>query len=584
MFEVSTMNKILNRSASCFVCLVHISLTLCLLSGISAHAQTPEEIDRANRAADQIQREQQERLQQQLLQDMQRGKQTPSQELPQVKPSSLPKGGACREIKEIVLTGVTLLPQSVIRELVTPYQGKCLYAEDIEKLLADILKAYIDRGYIAVRPYIQAQDLNSGRLEILIVEGTVKGINLQDDGKHSVNLTTAFPFVQRKPLNLRDIEQGLDQINRLASNSATMEVSPGAEPGESMVTISNTPSFPVSASISLNNLGSESTGENQGSATVSVDSPMRLNDFLTYTHSATLFKPDRTRDSASDSFFYSLPLGYWTMQLSYSSSSYHTPMTTSAGTLDAHGDSETFRTELDWVAYRDQIQKLTTLVAINKKDNKNYLGNEVLRLSSRNLTILDVDANWSRTFPGLTANLGLGWSKGLRWFNAKVGQDGSDDASPHAQGSKFRYSGGVQVPFVALDREFSFSSQLTGQYAMDPLFGSEQITIGSFYSVRGFNRHSLSGDRGCFVRNELTTPFPNLPSIGITAKPFLGFDAGHIESYKSTHTANFTGAAAGIRFAGKHLMAEVSAAKSISVPAAIEREPVQFSGTVTVSF
>lgn len=578
------MNDLFGRPACYFVYLVQITLVLCLLPYGSAQAQTQAEIEKANRAAEQIQREQQERLQQQLLKDKQRGKETPPQEPPEVKPPALPKGGACREIREIVLTGVTLLSQEVTQELVVPYQGKCLYAEDIEKLLADLLKAYIDRGYIAVRPYIQAQDLNNGRLELLIVEGKVGAVNLKDDGKQSVNLTTAFPFVKGSPLNLRDIEQGLDQINRLASNSATMEVSPGTEPGESIVNITNTQAFPVSASIAYNNLGSQSTGENQGSATVSIDNPLRLNDFFTYTRSQTLFEPDQTRDSSSNSFFYSLPMGYWTMQLSYSFSDYSTPVTTSAATLVSRGDSENLRTELNWVAYRDQDQKLTTLMAISRKDSKNYLADELLSVSSRTLTILDLDVNWNRRFPGLTANLGLGWGKGLDWFNALEDPDGIDEAAPHAQGSKFRYSGGVQVPFTLLSQEFSFSSQLTGQYALEPLFGSEQITVGSFYSVRGFNQNSLSGDRGLFVRNELSTALPKLPFLEVTPRPFLGLDAGHIEGYKDSGSADFTGAAVGVRFASRHLSAELSVAKSLSVPNAIERESAQYAATLTASF
>ena len=279
-----------------------------------------------------------------------------------MKPPRFPSSGTCWEIKEIVLTGVTLLPKSVTRELVAPYQGKCLYAEDIEKLLADILKTYIDRGYIAVRPYIQAQDLRDGRLEILILEGEVEGLFLQDGGKHSVNLFTAFPFIEGKPLNLRDIEQGLDQINRLSSNSATMEINPGTEPGDSIVSIINIPAFPLSASITLNNLGSPSTGEEQGSYTVSWDNPLRLNDFITYTRTATILESEQLRDSESESFFYSLPLGYWTIQLSTSSSSYRTPVTTTLSTLLSRGDSETHRAELNWMAYRDRDQKLKILM------------------------------------------------------------------------------------------------------------------------------------------------------------------------------------------------------------------------------
>ncbi|ADU61648.1 MAG: ShlB/FhaC/HecB family hemolysin secretion/activation protein [Pseudodesulfovibrio sp.] len=555
-----------------------------LLLTVPAHAATPAEIDAANREAQRIQNEQQERMQQQLLKDSNRGTQTTPYALPEVQAPSLQKSGVCRDIQEIVLNGVTLLPESVKNSLTAPYLNKCLYVEDIEKLLGEILKAYIDRGYIAVRPYVQAQDLNKGRLEILIVEGKVERLILKDGDKKSVNLTTAFPFIPGEPLNLRDIEQGLDQVNRLQSNSATMEISPGEEAGASVVTITNTPSFPLSISGTIDNLGGLSTGRHQGSVTAGLDHPLSLNDYLNYTHKNTLFEDAEFHDSDSDSLYYSLPFGYYGVQLFYSNSSYRSPVKTSTKTLVARGTNETFRGELDWVAYRDQNQKLSTLIAINTKNSKNYLDGEFLQVSSRKLTIVDVDANWFSRFPGFIVNGGIGWSKGLTDFGALKDVDGAPTSSPQAQGSKFRYSGGVTVPFDVMGQGMTFSSQLSGQFALVPLYGSEQLTVGSFYTVRGFNRNSLSGDRALYVRNEITTSLPTIPFIGITPRPFIGFDMGRIEQFKTTNDAELSGAALGIRFAGKYVSGELSAAKSIAVPTAIEREPVQFSATMTVSF
>ncbi|WP_419786339.1 ShlB/FhaC/HecB family hemolysin secretion/activation protein [Pseudodesulfovibrio sp.] len=555
-----------------------------LLPAVAARAATPAEVDAANREAQRIQNEQQERMGQQRLLDSDRGTETAPQPLPEVPKPSLQKTGVCREIREIVLTGVTLLPEKVRKSLTAPYLNKCLYVEDIEKLLGEILKAYIDRGYIAVRPYVQAQDLNSGRLEILIVEGKVERLILKDGNKHSVNLATAFPFVKGKTLNLRDIEQGLDQVNRLQSNHATMEVSPGDEAGASIVTISNKPTIPLSVSGTFDNLGGLSTGRHQGGITASLDHPLALNDYLSYTKKKTLFEDGEFHDSEADSLYYSLPFGYYGVQLFYGSSSYRAPVKTSSRTLVARGTNETFRGELDWVAYRDQNQKLSTLIALNTKNSKNYLDGEYLTVSSRKLTILDVDANWYSRFPGFIANAGLGWSKGLTEFGALKDLDGAATSAPQAQGAKFRYSGGVTVPFDVLDQGMTFSSQLSGQFALVPLYGSEQLTLGSFYTVRGFNRNSLSGDRAFYVRNEISTALPVIPYTGITPRPFIGFDYGRIEQFKTANDAELSGAALGVRFSGKHVTGELSAAKSIAVPTAIEREPVQFSATLTVSF
>ena len=38
-----------------------------------------------------------------------------------------------------------------------------------------------------------------------------------------------------EPLNLRDLEQGLDQLNRLRSVDLTADIAPGSQPGASRI-------------------------------------------------------------------------------------------------------------------------------------------------------------------------------------------------------------------------------------------------------------------------------------------------------------------------------------------------------------
>jgi len=142
-------------------------------------------------------------------------------------------------------------------------------------LLADIIKAYVDKGYISVRSYLKDQELNSGRLEIIVVEGKLEKIILEDNKKHSINIKGAFSWTVGKPLNIRDIEHGLSQINRIVFNKPTMDIGVGTSPGGSAITIANDPSFPLHCSISYNNLGSAGISRDQATATISADNPPR---------------------------------------------------------------------------------------------------------------------------------------------------------------------------------------------------------------------------------------------------------------------------------------------------------------------
>lgn len=547
-----------------------------------AEAMTPQE--EAAQTIEKIQREQQERQQRQLLEDAAKRHETAPVQPPVVTMPAIAEGAVCRDVSEIVLTGVTLLPKSKAEELTSPYRGKCLSVGDIEKLLSEILKAYIDRGYITVRPYVKAQDLSRGVLEILIVEGSVEKIRLEDGGKGSINLTTAFPFVEGKTLNLRDIEQGLDQVNRLASNGATMQIVPGTEAGDSAITIINNPTSPLGGSISMDNQGSDSTGKAQLGATINLDHPLGLNDFVTYTHRESIFENRDNKLTKMDSVFYSAPFGYALFSFSYNHSEYVTAIETTGAEMHATGTNGSYNGRLDLVVYRDQSQKLTTSTAFTFKSAKNYLDGNYLEVSSRDLSIFDFDLNWNGRLVGSIINLGAGYSKGLAVLDALEDRFDTPDYAPHAQGSKIRYCAGVMYPFTVASLYSSFSSQVVGQYAIKPLYGSEYISIGSYSSVRGFNKSSHSGDRGYYIRNEGTVTIPDVLIKGTSLKPFVGLDAGRIEKFNSTEAATLMGCAAGIRYGGKSFNGELALSHPLLVPANLERESTLFHASLALTF
>lgn len=91
---------------------------------------------------------------------------------------------------------------------------------------------------------------------------------------------TIFPGVQGSVLQLRDIEQGLEQLNRLPSNNAAMRIEPGAKAGASRVLISNVQKRTWRLSAGVDNLGQESTGLAQYTLGFEKDNFLGCNDQL----------------------------------------------------------------------------------------------------------------------------------------------------------------------------------------------------------------------------------------------------------------------------------------------------------------
>jgi len=63
-----------------------------------------------------------------------------------------------------------------------------------------------------------------------------------------------------------------------------------------------------------------------------------------------------------------------------------------------------------------------------------------------------------------------------------------------------------------------FDIQGNGVLSADSLFGTEQISIGGPFSVRGFKNDSISGDRGGHLRADVSTALPagGVTSFGLT--------------------------------------------------------------------
>ncbi|WP_275428219.1 POTRA domain-containing protein, partial [Enterobacter hormaechei] len=65
-------------------------------------------------------------------------------------------------------------------------------------------------------------------------------------------------------LNLRDIEQGMEQLNRLPSQQVVIDIQPGEQPGFSnVVLLRGARRAPVSFSFGADNSGQRSTGTGQ---------------------------------------------------------------------------------------------------------------------------------------------------------------------------------------------------------------------------------------------------------------------------------------------------------------------------------
>lgn len=494
----------------CLCGLPRLLLVVGCLCVSPALAQLPD--DAAAAQAERLIQEEQQRQQERAGAREERRQQPQSllDEMPgPEQPKEVPGSDQCVQVNSIRLNGVSLFNESERHSMMASFINRCLTLNDINELLAAITNRYFERGYVTSRAYIPPQDLNDGELELVVIEGKIQ--SLDSDTLTPRAISQSFPTRASSLLNLRDLEQGIDQLNRLPSNGAALQLFPGDVPGMSRVRINNAPR--VSAwrmFTNLDNSGQESTGERQFGVNYSLDDPFGLIDFVSI-HLQTGAESSG-QDDGTDSLalHYDLPLGYWNFDLDATAFEYKSRVRGATASFNTSGESENQSLRVSRLLRRDQFSKFGTRISLERKKNLNFIEDVLLETSSRTLASTGLEAWYQRNIRDGGWNVVLGYDKGIDALGA---QDDDDHVSgePKAEFDRLRLNARYYRRLTA-GIPFSYSANLNGQYSNDVLYGIEQISIGSQYSVRGYKEQGVSGNKGAWLRQELSVPLP--PSSG----------------------------------------------------------------------
>lgn len=79
------------------------------------------------------------------------------------------------------------------------------------------------------------------------------------------------------------------------------------------------------------------------------------------------------------------------------------------------------------------------------------------------------------------------------------------DTTPRAQFDAFKLYANFSKRFTIpkINAPAVFVTEMNGQYAKQTLYGSEQFSVGGYYSVRGFRENYINGDSGYYFRNKI---------------------------------------------------------------------------------
>lgn len=301
---------------------------------------------------------------------------------------------------------------------------------------------------------------------------TEKPLSIWKRSRRAMQTFFALPFRIDRVYKMKDYEQGLDQMNRLQSNSVTMDVRPSTgatansnintkSQGYSEIILINNQD-PENGGVSTgdrttfftagyNNSGSKSTGESVINLSLSQDNLISISDniYISYTETTnSLFLssdnkvPDKNNPASKNPFrnklnyldnddeklkyskslysSISFPLGYWTLTGGLNYSTYKTTNSGLLTTFNTTGQTTTQTYSLDRVAIRTQKYKLNIGTSLELRDTESYIRDIKSQTGSKKTTSATIYFNNTIYTKLGTIIVKPSYQKGLKWFGAKT--------------------------------------------------------------------------------------------------------------------------------------------------------------------
>ncbi|KPD56111.1 ShlB/FhaC/HecB family hemolysin secretion/activation protein [Yersinia pestis] len=478
----------------------------------------------------------------------------------------------CLPITGVFLQGNTLLSSQDLNQI-DHILGECISEDDINILAKEVTRLYLSKGYLAARVNFIPLN-NAGELGLNVTEGIVEKI---EGGGRRVNPYFIFPNFIDKPLRLSELDQAIDQANRLRSNKVNVDILPGSQAGKSIIRINNVNNKPWSLSTVIDNYGYKNSDEWQARVSLALDSPFGLSDSINFNANRTL-ENAKNRYKNDFTVSYSVPYGALTFSALANYLEYRRYEKLKNGTVNFNGNSQQYNFRTDYMFHRTQKQINSLSMQVEHKQINNYVDEAKVGVYSYRFTNLELGVNQFRILPHGSVNVNAAIKRGVPWFGTH--QKNKINAVQFTTGKlmvNFNHN------FSLLNSPYQFDHALVGQYSKNYAPSPEWISLTERNAIRGFSRSSQSADHGWYMKNTLSKHF-FMGNILFT--PRMGVDGGRALKHGSQQGwQSNAGVSAGISMRYHQALFDVEASRGWWLSDSNKQnEPVQVLGRIAYTF
>lgn len=398
-----------------------------------------------------------------------------------------------------------------INEYLAQFDGQKIGVQGINKLMQRINTEIMNRGYVTTRVYVESQDLASGEMYFSLLAGTIADIRFRRENTWGT-WHNALPMRRGSLLNIRDIEQAVDNFNSVPAQNADIKIEPGQQEGQSNLVIDIERKKPWQLSLTVDNTGTETTGRVQMSGALQLSQPFSANDIFYASWNEDASEAGETKGTRADSFYYAVPFGNERISFSHSKNEYHQTVEYAVNPFKSSG--EFTNTSLTWthLLSRGRTYKTDFELGLVHKTCHSYIDGTEIEVQRQKTTALRTGFNHRQYMGASVLNTGLKWQKGLPWF-ADAGPTDGMSGEATTQYNMYLLDADFIAPVAFGDGyDAQYNLSIRAQKSDQRIYGSEFFSIGGWYSVRGFDgEQTLSAEDGIVIRNELRFPIEKYP-------------------------------------------------------------------------
>lgn len=309
-----------------------------------------------------------------------------------------------------------------------------LTLQAINEMVSAVNKKLRDKGYITSRVILPEQNISSGTLHLKFIPGRL-GHVIYSDGSEPVSWRSAFPIREGDLINIRLIEQGLEQMKRIPSQDVSMRFIPADREGRSDLELTIREKKQIRGSLSFDDSGLEGTGKQQWTGMLAADNVFNANDLLQISATLDGSRAGKEKGTRTPSFYYSIPHGKDIFTIRHNRYNYRQTVASAPYDFISQGKVRTTRFTYEHMILRNNTEKRSFDVGLIKRDSHSYINDMEIPVQAMDTAALEIGFSDRIYIGGSTLYLRAAHKQGTGWFGAQ--KENSYSGGPKTRSKKW---------------------------------------------------------------------------------------------------------------------------------------------------